>query len=243
MGRICTIDGQRPSFIKAFRLISLLAFLLFSPLFSTLAPAGSFSIRATAGVAHLPLSDWSNFIESTANPHYYQKNNPNPIYGLSIHYGLGPRHSMSLGTELVQTRASESSLLYQLDSAGNQTVSWFSSAKMKFRGIPITLGYEVSPFSVSETFSPYLGAGASFFFSEVTGEVIDPYVPSKVKRTGRGYGLHGTVGFQSRLSSSVSTIWQARYRYSNGMAFTDEEGSIKVQFTGFDFSVGLGLNF
>ena len=150
---------------------------------------------------------------------------------------------MSLGTELVQTRASQSSLLYQLDSAGNPTGSWFSAIKWKFRGIPITLGYELSPLSLGENFTPYVGAGASFFFSEVTAEVIDPYVPSKLKRTGKGYGLHGAVGFQSRLSSFVSTIWQARYRYSNGMAFTDNKGDIKVEFTGFDFSVGLGLNF
>lgn len=243
MGRICILRGSRPCSIKIFSLVALAALVFFSSLLSTPAFAGSFSIRAMAGVAHVPLSDWSNFIESTANPHYYQKNNPNPIYGLSIHYGLSPRHSVNLGTELVQTRASESSLLYQLDSTGNPTGSWFSTVKWKFRGIPITLGYEVSPFSVSETFSPYLGAGASFFFSKVTGEVIDPYVPSKVKRTGKGYGLHGAIGFQSRLSSVVSTIWQVRYRYSDGMAFTDEEGSIKVEFTGFDFSVGLGLNF
>lgn len=243
MGRICILRGLKPCSIKTFSLVALTVLVFSSFLLSIPASAGSFSIRAIAGVAHLPLSDWSDFIESTANPHYYQKNNPNPIYGFSIHYGLGPRHSVSLGTELVQTRASESFLLYQLDSAGNPTGSWFSTVKWKFRGIPITLGYELSPFLGSENFSPYLGTGASFFFSKVEGEVIDPYVPSKGERTGKGYGLHGTIGFQSRLSSSVSTIWQARYRYSNGMAFTDNEGDIKVEFTGFDFSVGLGLNF
>ncbi len=73
--------------------------------------------------------------------------------------------------------------------------------------------------------------------------MIDPLVPSKLKRTGKGYGVHGALGFKARISSAVFTIWQARYRYSNGMAFTDNEGDIKVEFTGFDFSVGLGLNF
>lgn len=243
MGRICILRGLKPCSIKIFSLFALAA-LVFSPsLPSTPAFAGSFSLRVTGGVAHLPLSDWSNFAKTIANPNYYQQNNPNPIYGLSFHYNLNQHHSMNLGTELLQTRASQSSLLYQFDSAGNPTGSWFSTAKMKFQGIPITLGYEVSPFSVSETFSPYLGAGASFFFSEVTGEVIDPYVPSKVIRTGKGYGLHGAIGFQSHLSSVVSTVWQARYRYSNGMAFTDNDEDVKVEFSGFDFSVGLGLNF
>ncbi|HXF49813.1 MAG TPA: outer membrane beta-barrel protein [Verrucomicrobiae bacterium] len=243
MGRIYILRGLKPCSIKTFSLVALAALVFSSFLLSTSASAGSFSIRAMAGVAHLPLSDWSNFIESTANPHYYQKNNPNPLYALSVHYKFTPHHSVSLGSELVRASASMGFLMYQTDGTGDTIGSWFSTVKWKFRGIPISLGYEVSPFSVSETFSPYLGAGASIFFSKVEGEVIDSFFSYKAKRTGTGYGLHGTIGFQSRLSSSVSTIWQARYRYSNGMAFTDNEGDIKVEFTGFDFSVGLGLNF
>jgi outer membrane protein W len=134
-------------------------------------------------------------------------------------------------------------LIYQIDGTGDTTGSWFSTVKWKFRGIPITFGYEFCPVTSAEGFTPYVGVGTSFFFSKVEGEVMDPFFPSKGERTGKGYGLHGAIGFQSRISSSISTIWQARYRYSNGMAFTDNEGDVKVEFTGFDFSVGLGLNF
>lgn len=216
--------------------------LLFSFFFFSEAGLAQFSVRASAGAAHLPLRDWSNFFGQLGGS-FYQKQNPNILYGLSLCYKASEHHSLTIGTEMIRTSASVSLLFIGLDAMGDTTFVQLSTIKWKFRGIPITLGYEYKFPSANERLAPLVGIGASYFFSEAEAEDINPIFPQKLKRTGHGYGLHGSIGLDSKLSRHVSAIWLARYRYSDGMAFTDNEGDIKIEFTGFDFSVGLGLNF
>jgi hypothetical protein len=214
----------------------------------TLAGSSPFSLRVSVGAIHLPLSDWSDFSGKISDS-YYQKKNPNIYYGLSLNYALGKHHSLNLGTELIKTSASLSSVMfitnYLLDTLDvvPLVIRW------KFQGIPVTLGYEYKLSTFNQRFSPVVGIGASYFISEVEAEVLNisgsPFISSlpKEKRTGRGYGFHASLGLISKLTESLSMISQVRYRYSDGMAFTDKKDSIKVEFTGFDFSVGIGWNF
>ncbi len=190
--------------------------------------AQPFSVRASVGFVHLPLSDWSNFFSEHGT--YYQKNNPNTYFALSLYYSFSDRHYLELGTELIKSSASLSDMATAAD-----IIDW------KFQGIPVTLGYEYRFPVFNEYFTPAAGLGASYFFSEVIAN--EHYFQTSGKRTGNGYGLHASAAIISRLSESLSVTNKVRYRYSNGMAFSDKSGDIKVEFTGFDISMALGWTF
>ncbi len=184
------------------------------------------SVRVSVGAVYLPFSAWSTFSSQIANS-FYSKNNPNFEYGLSIYYAVNSNHFINIGTELIRSNAS--------DSDPVSTVDW------KFQGIPITLGYEYRALRFSDRFTPMLGAGISYFISQVTGH--DNVFNQTGTRYGDGYGVHASLGLISELTQTLSMVSQLRYRYSDGMAFTDHKGDVKVEFTGFDFSTGLSWNF
>jgi len=199
---------------------------LFSMTASLPLDAQPLSVRASAGFAHLPFPAWSNFWGQIQGSRY-QQNNLDLYYALSFHYALSEHHSVNVGTELVRSTASIASPLENALFVGE----W------RFQGIPVTLGYEYRMTAFNEHFIPVAGAGVSYFFSQV--EATHDLSDQTLKRTGRGYGLHGSLGLITEMSQALSMVTQVRYRYSNGMAFTDPEGDIKVEFTGVDFSVGL----
>lgn len=183
------------------------------------------SIRVAAGIVDLPLSDWSKSFGSEGNSSYplYSKNNPNPYYAFSIHYDINSHNSVYIGTELLWTSASSS------DSV--DIIDW------KFQGVPITVGYEYKSLTFNQYFTPVIGGGVSYFISQVVAR--DHFFNQTLKRTGNGYGIHASLGLISQMTQSLSMITQARYRYSNGMAFSGNKGDIKVEFSGFDISIGL----
>ena len=192
------------------------------------------SIRGSIGVAHLPLPAWSDFWGDVEANSHYQQNNPNVYYALSVHYALSEHHSINLGTEFIRTTAS-------LSSPMDNTLG---VADWHIQGIPLTLGYEYRVSAFNEHFIPVAGAGVSYFFSQVDasfdqlGETDNANHVSDT-RTGKGYGVHGSLGLISEMTQALSIVTQVRYRYSNGMAFTDSEGDVKVEFTGVDVSVGV----
>jgi hypothetical protein len=65
----------------------------------------------------------------------------------------------------------------------------------------------------------------------------------KSSREGEGYGLHAYLGVQAKLTEHLFMVSRLRGRYADGMAFTDKKGEIKVDFTGVDFTLGLGWRF
>jgi hypothetical protein len=93
----------------------------------------------------------------------------------------------------------------------------------------------------NEHFTIILGAGVSYFISEAAAH--DDYFNFTSKRYGNGYGIHSSAGLNAELTRQLCLISQIRFRYSDGMGFTDKKGSIKVEFTGFDFSTGLSWTF
>jgi len=235
--------GNRLKFIASVFLV--ITFFFSSPTFAGSSP---FSLRASVGAVHLPLSDWSDFFRGMKNE-YYQKSNPNFYYAWSFNYSLSKSHSIYLGTELIKTSASLSTTFISIGYFGDTTEVIPIVIKWKFQGVPITLGYEYKLTTFNQRFSPVLGIGVSYFISKVVAEEYDltdsffPYSFSKQKRTGEGYGFHASLGLISQLTESFSMISQVRYRFSDGMGFTDKKDAIKVEFTGFDFSVGIGWNF
>ncbi|MDP3025616.1 MAG: OmpW family outer membrane protein, partial [candidate division Zixibacteria bacterium] len=166
-----------------------------------------------------------------------------------INYALGKHHSINLGTELIKTSASMSSVLILTNYKGDTTGFIPFTVRWKFQGIPLTLGYEYKFSALSQRFSPTVGIGVSYFISEVDANVIyyagSPLTDSQPgpKRTGNGYGLHASLGLISQVTGRLYLISQARYRYSNGLAFSDKQEDIKVEFTGLDFSMGIGWTF
>lgn len=184
------------------------------------------SVQTSVGFVHLPFSDWSRFFGGTSNS-FYSKNNPNVYYCLSVHYALRSDHAIVLGTELIRSTASSSSSL--------ATIDW------KFQGLPITIGYEYTVLRFTEYFTPVLAAGISYFISDVVAH--ENFLNTTLKRHGNGYGIQASAGLNTQLTPELGMISRFRYRYSNGMAFTDTKGAIKVEFTGFDFSTGLSWTF
>jgi opacity protein-like surface antigen len=74
----------------------------------------------------------------------------------------------------------------------------------------------------------------------IPGNEIIIFEPFRAKRSGKGYGIHAVLGVMTDISKKMYTDMQIRYRYANGMAFTDAPGSVKIEFSGFYFNVGIG---
>lgn len=205
----------------------ILSIALFAFVSSQELDAQPLSIRASIGFAQLPLSSWSDFWGHVQPDSRYQQNNPNVYYAFSVHYALSEHHAINLGTELLKTTAS---LSFPVENTLG-VVDWH------FQAVPLTLGYEYRVTSFHEHFTPVAGVGVSYFFSQL--EASENMLPQTLKRTGKGYGVHASLGLISEMTQALSMLTQVRYRYSNGMGFTDPNNDIKVEFTGVDLSVGL----
>jgi hypothetical protein len=203
------------------------------------------SFRVKAGVAHLPMSSWKSFTGITNFPtDKYTTETPTVISGVTIYWKLSEKHSISLGSEVLKPKISWVGVLPLINEASD-TVG-FSPLRLDwaFRTIPLTIGYEYKTGIWKDGFEPVIGLGASLMFSEVKVKYVsisNVYTihNSSEKRTGEGYGIDGSLGFHNKISKHLSSIWQVRYRYSDGMYFSDEPGDTNVEFTGFDFSIGL----
>ncbi len=205
-----------------------------------------FSVRANVGAAYLPLTAWNDFVGKTnLQTDLYEICNPIVYGGASVIYRISEEHFVSIASEVLRPQRKFVGSLLNVTS-NSDTIGFFPlRIDWNFTGIPLTLGYEYHTGFLKNRFEPVVGIGVSYFFSEVTTKsiVIDSprssYFKQNLKRTGRGYGVNTSIAFQTKLNDSFKTLWQIRYRYSNGMAFTDNKGDIKVEFSGFDFAVGV----
>lgn len=236
--------------ISPFRAVILVAFVL-TLAGPTQIPAQSspFSIRITTGAAYLPLQDWGGFFNNVADSEY-QHHTPDTYFGTSVHLALSDRHAIAIGAERIQTSASLFG--YQIlmnetgDSLGILSVDILTWA---FQGTPITLSYEYRRQLSNWSVIPFLSIGFSYFRSQVQADLthLTQAMPlpggTGSARKGEGYGIHATLGLVTQFTKHLQLISQVRYRYADGMAFTDDEGDIKVEFTGFDASLGLGWSF
>jgi len=225
-------------------LTKLLFLTLFLSVSHVLAQSSPFSVRAAVGAIHLPLSRWSDFFGALSDNVDYRKDEANFYPGLSAHYHIGNHHAFGLGTELIQTSASGKFTQPLFDENGNTTGFIPIGVEWKFKGLPITIGYEYTVLALNKRFRPVVGVGVSYFMSKVEAQTTNPtgslLMDQHAVRSGKGYGVQAHLALHTQLCKQLRLISQARYRYSDGMAFSDRKGDVKVEFTGFDFSLGIG---
>jgi len=223
------------------RATRLIVFALLLSASRILAQSPSFSWRAAFGASHLPLSHWSDFFRALSDNDAYEKDDVTLYPELALHYHLNKHHTFGLGTELIKTFASAKFSMPLFDENGN--VTGFSPFRLdwKFQGIPISINYEYAFSGLSRHFRPAAGIGASYFVSKVEARTTGSFLPEQHnERTGRGYGVHAYLAVHTQIFKRLGLISRARYRYSDGMAFTDKPRDVKIEFTSFDFSFGLG---
>ena len=224
-------------------MLKFIPFLSFLLLFNSISNAQNspFSVQTNIGVAYLPFSEWKKYFGNTiSNYEYYDSGDPIIYGGLSIHYNIDKYHSFNIGSEILNQNlhfAGQYEGMITPDSMGVIPIK----IKWCMRGIPFTLGYEYHSNYFKDKFEPIFGLGFSYFFSNLDAFSVIPYRKDKATRSGKGYGVHTYIAFSSKVTQKVNALWQVRYRYSNGMAFTDKKGTVKIQFTGLDF--GIGFNY
>lgn len=182
--------------------------------------AGATSLGASFGVGYLPMADVHDF-----GGEYYEAD-PVGLYAeVFARIQLGHRHGLSLGVERLSKSASAES--------PQSRINW------DFEAIPIDLSYEFAVRDWTAGTTPFFGLGVGVYHSRVEGKVSSIYFPpADGERTGWGYGLHGYLGQRVALSRSVAVSAKLRARWADGMYFTDNVGSIRIELTGVDFTAG-----
>lgn len=193
----------------------------------------------------------------------FEKDQLGTYLDFRIAYHLTDKHTIAINIENIKKSARlkdvDLYLNYYSRSGPPDTGSAFPYViDWDFESIPVGLSYEYYPNSIKAKLSPFIGMGVSYFFSEVNSKLNylgkSPYQdvlympgyyenPQKSHRDGSGYGLQIYAGLEYHLNQHLSTIFRLRARYADGMAFTDKPGAIKVEFTGVDFTLGLGWRF
>jgi outer membrane protein W len=206
------------------------------------------SVSLSGGAGYLPLENWKDFATSVS-PSYYKMDKFGQYANLRMSYFLSDKQAIALDIENIKTSASLCAIEIFTNEFGDVVGNGTDVIEWHFTAIPVGLSYEFYPKSTEGCISPFLGAGASYFFSELTAKQSYLYSPysylplPKGTRTGQGYGLHAYLGILSRLTDHLIVVSRLRGRYADGMAFSDKKGAIKVEFTGVDFTLGLGWMF
>ena len=214
----------------------------------SLAQLDRISISVSGGGGYVSLEDWADFWSSKTHSHY-EKDNLGTFLESRVVYRFTNKHALALNVENIRTEASWYYVMSMWTYPGGQDTLFIACLKeWHFSAVPVGLSYEFHPKGRGEKVAPFFGVGASYFFSEVKakGSYLqkERFGPtSKRTRKGEGYGLHLYVGVQSEVTEHLFIVSRLRGRYSDGMAFTDKKGDIKVEFTGVDFTVGLGWKF
>jgi len=200
-------------------------------------------IGGFVGGAHLPLDRWSDFFRGLQFSKY-ESERLSPIWGLSIGYVMRDRHVLKLHVERLTVQAHLNSVAVNNNPPGarNFVVSWDIEA------IPVNLSYEFWLNGVSRP-SPFFGLGGGYYFSKVEAHLEtlhdsvlgDRFFDDAVTREGKGYGVHIYAGVRAPINSWLALVSSVRGRYSDGMAFTDDDKAVPVEFTGVDLTLGFDL--
>ena len=196
------------------------------------------SVSLSGGAGYLPLKDWEDFATSISSSHF-EKDKFGSYLDLRAVYHLTDRHAVALNVENINTSASLYHAMALTGPTGDTSGYASSVNTWDFSAIPVGLSYEFYPVRSDESTSLFLGVGVSYFFSELEYKswfLHDGFF-------GEGYGVHAYVCVQSQLTEQLLVVSRLRGRYADGMAFTDEERDVKVEFTGMDFTLGLGWRF
>jgi outer membrane protein W len=206
------------------------------------------SLSVSGGAGYLPLDDWKDTF--SGNPSSRFREDKFGSY-LDFHasYFLTNKHALALDVEHIGVSAFLDEASIQTDEFGHFVGYFLTYVEWEFSATPVGLSYEFYPKGRESDVSPFLGGGLDYFFSQVKGKTfvyLDQITENPIQkgsRTGKGYGLHVYVGIESKLTDHLVVLSRFRGRYADGMGFTDKPGAIKVEFTGVDFTLGLGWMF
>ncbi len=213
----------------------------------SLAQFSRISVRGSTGAGYLPLKDWENFSGDIQLSHF-TKDRFGSYWGLDIDYRITENHIIALTVEDIKTSASLFGVavfttIYDTIGYASYVIDW------NFKATPLGISYEFYPTGLRRKISPFLGIGISYFISEVKATFFEIHNSLFEKQTqegtrdGKGYGFHAYIGLQSQIMQQLYLVSRLRGRYANGMGLTDKEGDIKVEFTGIDFTFGVGWRF
>lgn len=214
----------------------------------SMAKAHEFSVSVSGGAGYLPLRDWEDFSTSISSSHF-EKDKFGSHLDLRAVYHLTDKHAVALNVENINTSAPLYHAMALTGPTGDTSGYASSVVEWDFSAIPVGLSYEFYPMRSDESTSAFFGLGVSYFFSELEYKswfLHDGFFEdsgSEGARDGEGYGVHAYVGVQSQLTEQLLVVSRLRGRYADGMAFTDEERDVEVEFTGMDFTLGLGWRF
>lgn len=213
----------------------------------SLAQFSRISIRGSTGAGYLPLRDWENFCEDIQLSHF-SKDRFGSYRNLDIDYHVTEKHIIALTVEDIRTCVSLFGV--EVFTTVTDTIGYASYiTEWNFKTTPLGLSYEFHPTGLHRRISPFLGIGISYFISEVKATFFEIHNSLFEKQTqedtrnGKGYGFHVYIGLQSQIMQHLYLVSRLRGRYADGMGFTDKEGDIKVEFTGIDFTLGVGWRF
>lgn len=208
-----------------------------------------FFVRASYGAGHPTLGEWKDFWEGIDDDGYYTQPAFGQYLGAELGWAFADHHAVVFSVEHIGVEPhffSSIVLMDGLDIIGE--ASW--AIEWEISTIPVGLSYEFRPAVDGSCIRPFIGAGGALYMSEVAVEVVEvtntgdwPIPDDDVKREGTGWGLHAWIGAEADLSDDVFLHTRVRARYADGLAFDDEEKDIKVEFTGVDFNLGVGVRF
>jgi hypothetical protein len=149
------------------------------------------------------------------------------------------RHALRLSVERITTSVAVHA------AADLGPFASFLYADLEFETIPVCIGYEFALRRSEHGALTLAGLGVGYYVSELGGEEVyyegDPVVAYSRHdtREGDGYGFHGYLRQTAPISDRLSLSGMLRGRWADAMAFDDADGDIAVDFTDFDFAVGL----
>jgi hypothetical protein len=214
----------------------------------SLAQFDRISFSFAGGAGYVSLDDWKDFFSGVSSSHF-EKDRLGTYSEFRAAYHLACNHAIALNIENISASASLYEANALTDPHGELTGYASSVVEWDFSATPIGLSYEFCPNGCEEKVIPFLGIGASYFFTKVDHKsyfLHDGFfgnLSSEGTRDGEGYGLHVYAGVQCKLTRHLLILSRLRARYADGMALTDKKGAVKVEFTGFDFTIGWGWRF
>ncbi len=236
------------NFKLALGLVSLCFSLVFCFMTVSMAQPGNITVTASGGAGYLPLEDWKDFA-SSGSLSYCKRDRFGSYLDFRLAFHISEKHGLAVNLEKINVSALRYDVMLYRSETGDITGNAPYYIKWDFEAIPIGLSYEYYPRSTKESICPFFGVGGSFLISKVKARDTFLYnspLPDPTQRStrdGNGYGFHVYVGLQSKLTDHLLLISRLRGRYADGMAFTDNERDVKVEFTGVDLTLGIGWRF
>ena len=159
---------------------------------------------------------------------------------VSATWRLAARHALRASVERISTSVQ----LYAVSDFGPPLGSAFLYSDQSFDTVPVSLGYEFTLRRSEGGAATLAGVGVGYYITELEGDQAtyadDPLVVGSLpySREGDGYGFHGYLRQTAPISERLSLTGMLRGRWADAMAF-DDDGEIPVDFTDFDFALGV----